>query len=124
MPKSVLIVDDNSSIREALCRLFTSADFTVCAQARNGREAIQKAQQLVPDLIVIDFSMPEVNGLQAAGALKKLLPTIPLILFSEFSRVLSGQEVETAGFSAVVSKSEHLDVLLEKARALAYPAAA
>jgi len=62
--KTVLIVDDNEFIRQALCELFQrQADFEVCADAENGREAIEMAEQLRPDLIVLDLSMPVMNGL-------------------------------------------------------------
>jgi chemotaxis response regulator CheB len=65
--KSVLVVDDNAFIRQVLCRVFTSeAGFDVCGEAENGRDAIEKAQVLHPDLIVMDLSMPVMNGIDAA----------------------------------------------------------
>jgi DNA-binding NarL/FixJ family response regulator len=125
MLKLVLVVDDNAVIRHALCEAFTSeAGFDVCGEAENGREAIEKAQALHPDLIVMDLSMPVMNGIDAALALKTLMPTVPLIMFSEYSDVFSEKEAQSAGVSALVSKSEHVSVLLGKARALLYPAAA
>jgi DNA-binding NarL/FixJ family response regulator len=125
MAKSVLIVDDVEIIRRALCELFTSeGDFEVCGEAENGREAIEKAQELQPDLIVLDLSMPVMNGIEAASALRRLMPAVPLIIFSEYSDVFSEEEARSAGVSALVSKSEHVSVLLEKARALLYPMAA
>jgi DNA-binding NarL/FixJ family response regulator len=123
--KSVLIVDDVEIIRRALCELFTSeADFDVCGEAENGREAIEKARELHPDLIVLDLSMPVMNGIEAAGALRRLMPAVPLIIFSEYSDVFSAEEAHSVGVSALVSKSEHMSVLLGKARALLYPMAA
>lgn len=125
MPKSVLVVDDNASIRQALCRVFTSeAEFDLCGEAENGREAIEKAQALHPDLIVMDLSMPVMNGIDAARTLKTLMPMVPVIMFSEYSDVFSEQEARSAGISALVSKSEHVSVLIERIRALLYPAAA
>ena len=125
MPKSVLVVDDNASIRQALCRVFTSeADFDLCGEAENGREAIEKAQVLHPDLIVMDLSMPVMNGIDAARTLKTLMPRVPVIIFSEYSDVFSEQEARSAGISALVSKSEHVSVLIDRVRALLYPAAA
>lgn len=118
--KSVLIVDDNAALRHALCTLFTSTEFYVCSEAANGREAIEKAQAMLPDLIVMDLSMPVMNGLQAAAQLRKLLPDTPIILFSEYSDVLPGQDMRAAGLSALVSKGDHTSVLLSKARALVY----
>lgn len=125
MPRAVLVVDDNEFIRRALCQLFTSeADFDVCGEAENGREAIEKALELRPDLIVMDLSMPVMNGIEAARALKGLLPTVPLIIFSEYSDVFSENEAQLAGVAALVSKSEPVSVLIDKARVLFSPAAA
>lgn len=118
--KSVLIVDDNAAVRHALCALFTSTEFHVCSEAANGQEAIEKAQAMRPDLIVMDLSMPVMNGLQAAAQLRKLMPDTPIILFSEYSDVLPGQDMRAAGLSALVSKGDHTSVLLSKARALVY----
>jgi len=68
MAKSVLIVDDVEIIRRAICELFTSeADFDVCGEAANGQEAIERAQEFHPDLIVLDLSMPVMNGIDAAS---------------------------------------------------------
>jgi chemotaxis response regulator CheB len=73
MAKMVLVVDDNAAIRQALCREFTSAaDFDVCGVAENGLDAIEKAQVLQPDLIVMDLSMPVMNGIDATRALKNV----------------------------------------------------
>ena len=125
MAKMILVVDDNAVIRQALCRLFASeADFDVCGEAENGQDAIEKTQVLRPDLIVMDFSMPVMNGLDAARTLKTLMPTVPVIMFSEYSDVFSEEEARSTGISALVSKSEHVSVLIGKARALLYPSAA
>jgi YesN/AraC family two-component response regulator len=114
----VLIVDDNAIIRQALCKVFTAeADFDICGQAKNGREAIEKAQELQPDLIVIDLSMPVMNGIEAARVLKRMMPRMPLIIFSEYSDVFSEREAQSAGVSALVQKSKH-SILVGKARAL------
>jgi DNA-binding NarL/FixJ family response regulator len=119
MAKSVLLVDDNAVIRHALRQFFTSeADFEVCGEAENGQDAIEKAQELYPDVIVLDLSMPVMNGIDAARALKRLMPTVPLIMFSEYSDVFSDNEAHSAGVSALVSKSDHLSVLIDKVRRL------
>jgi YesN/AraC family two-component response regulator len=125
MPKSVLLVDDNAVIRQALCRLFTSeAGFEICGEAENGQKAIEKAQELRPDLIVMDLSMPVMNGIEAVRVLKRLMPKVPVIIFSEYSDVFSEKEARSAGVSALVSKAEHVSLLLGKARALLYDVAA
>ena len=70
MPESILLVDDNELIRQALGRIVELSEFVVCGEATNGREAINKAVQLRPDVIVLDMSMPVMNGLEAAPVLK------------------------------------------------------
>jgi two-component system chemotaxis response regulator CheY len=109
--KTVLIVDDNEFIRQVLCELFQrQADFEVCADAENGQEAIELAEQLLPDLIVLDLSMPVVNGLDAARVLKRMMPTVPLILYSVFGDRLVERQARLIGISEVVSKSEPFSV--------------
>ena len=125
MAKLILIVDDTEAIRRTLCRSFNSeADFEVCGEAENGQQAIERAQELHPDLIVLDLSMPVMNGLDAARVLRSLMPTVPVIMFSEYSDVISEEDANSAGLSALVSKAEHISVLVGKARALLYPIAA
>jgi DNA-binding NarL/FixJ family response regulator len=119
MPKSVFLVDDNALIRHALRQSFTSqADFAVCGEAENGLDAIEKAQELHPDVIIMDLSMPVMNGLDAARALKKLMPATPVIMFSQFCDVFSDNETRSADVSAFVSKSDHLSVLIDNVRRL------
>jgi DNA-binding NarL/FixJ family response regulator len=125
MVKSVLIADDQDFIRKALCDLFASQrDFNVCGDAENGLEAVEMAQVLRPDLILLDLSMPMMNGIEAACELKRLMPMVPIIVFSEYGDVFSEQEAHSTGISGIVSKTENLSVLLDKARAALWSAAA
>ena len=125
MVKFVLIVDDNALIRHGLCELFSrEADFEICGAAENGREAIEEAQELHPDLILLDLSMPVMNGLDAARALKRVMPEVPIIMYSAYSDSFTQREAGSAGVSALVSKSENIAVLLGKARSLVYEIAA
>jgi len=117
-PRSVLIVDDNTLVRRILRQLFASQpDFDVRGEAGNGQEAIDKAQERQPDLIVIDLSMPVMNGLEASRALKRLIPDVPIIMFSEYCEALSEKEARAAGIAALVSKSE-VSKLIGTARGL------
>lgn len=125
MAKSVLIADDNEVIRRMLCVLFESqSDFEVCGAAENGQEAVEMAQTLRPDLIMLDLSMPVMNGIEAACALKRLMPMTPLIVFSEFGDGFSERETRATAVATLVSKSESLSVLLEKARSAFHAQAA
>lgn len=125
MMRSVLIADDQEAIRRMLCFLFASQnDFEVCGEAENGQEAVEMAQVLHPDLILMDLSMPVMNGIEAACELKRLMPMTPIIVFSEFSDVFSDREARKAGIAARVSKTENLEVLLDRARSVFQPLAA
>jgi len=125
MAKTILIVDDNAYIRHALCDLFKrEADFEICGEAENGKEAIAKARELHPDLIVLDLSMPVMNGLDAARELKRLMPTVPLLMYSAFGDRLVEQQARLVGISELVSKSQPAAILVSKARSLVHRAAA
>ncbi len=122
MSHTVLIADDSSFIRKALCNVFErEQDFDVCGEAQNGWEAVEKAQELHPDLILIDLSMPVMNGLDATRVLKQMMPEVPVIMFSEYRGSSTEKEARTAGASALVSKFEHISVLLGKARRALQP---
>ena len=125
MAKTVLIVDDNALVRRMLRELFKrETDIEVCGEAENGRLAIEEAGRLHPDLIVLDLLMPVMNGLDAARAIKRLMPSVPLIMYSAFEDRFSEQSARLAGISVLVSKYQHASVLIEKAHGLLYPKAA
>jgi DNA-binding NarL/FixJ family response regulator len=115
MSSSVLIVDDNQMLRKAVRRFFEALpDWTVGGEAGDGAEAVQKAAELKPDLILLDFSMPNMNGIEAAPVLKKLLPDVHIIVFSMFDDALSSSLISAVGVDLVVPKAEGLTGL-EKA---------
>ncbi len=116
MVKSVLIADDNAFVRQRLGELFgREPDFQVCAVAENGRKAIEEAQESLPDLILLDLSMPVMNGLDAACVLKRLMPKVPIVMFSVYSDSFTEKEARSAGVSALVSYSPQLG-LRDRAR--------
>ena len=118
MARSVLIVDDNSVVRQALVRLFVDGGFEVCGEAESGRAAIEKAQGLNPGLIVMDLSMPVMNGIEAARCLRQLLPTVVIIILSDYGGMFPEQEAHSVGIAAIVSKAECSSSLLHEARTL------
>jgi DNA-binding NarL/FixJ family response regulator len=123
--KSVLIVDDGPLIRQKLCEmLIRDGDFDICGEAENGRKAIEKAQQLRPDLIIMDLSMPGMNGLEAVRALKESIPSTPIIVFSNYVDPFVEKLALSMGVAALVSKSENISVLLKAARGLFLQSAA
>ena len=112
-------MDDDATIRKAVRPLFDShPKFVVCGEAEHGREAIEKAPSLRPDLIVIDMSMPVMNGLEAAPLLIKILPNVWLILFTTHDFPQLSQVAHSAGIHAVVPKSKAVTHLIAQAEAL------
>ena len=105
MKACVLIVDDHAIIRGLLRSLFEAQDLEVC-DAVDGAEGLRKAQEVHPVLIILDLTMPLMNGLEAARALKLLMPHIPLLMFTNNVGAMMEQEARSAGIYAVVSKSE------------------
>jgi DNA-binding NarL/FixJ family response regulator len=103
----ILVADDHDIIRRGLKELLTSrSGWEVCAEAKTGREAVTLAEQLRPDVVVMDISMPDLNGLEAARKIRKSLPkTEILILTLHFSDQLVREIVE-AGVRAYIMKSD------------------
>jgi DNA-binding NarL/FixJ family response regulator len=116
--KIVLVVDDNPAIRKKLTAAFLSNGFKICAEAENGKKAIELASKVTPDIIVLDLSMPVMNGLEAAPKLRKIFPDEPIILFTLYGDSLSKTEVSKAGVSLVLSKTVPLATLVDKAHEL------
>lgn len=123
--KTVLIVDDNAFVRRALSELFErEGDFEVCGEAEDGRQAIAAATCLHPDLVVLDLSMPVMNGLDAARVLRGLRPTLPIILYSANADSAVELQARSMGISELVSKAAPVSDLISRARHLLYAAAA
>jgi two-component system chemotaxis response regulator CheY len=116
--KCVLIVDDHAEMRKALRSLFSSNGFEVCGEAVDGRDAITKAQELSPDLILLDLSMPVMNGLDAARELPKLMPEVPLVMFTNHTGAIMEEEARKAGIRRLLSKNDPYDKLMEQASEL------
>jgi len=113
MPVRVLLADDDASIRRLL-RLLIEArqEWTVCGEARDGHEAVDKTEQLAPDVVVLDLAMPEMNGLQAAKEISRHHPDLPLLLVTV--RQVSNQltsEARNAGFWGALSKNTGSEVV-------------
>jgi DNA-binding NarL/FixJ family response regulator len=120
--KRVLLVDDSEVLRKTVRRLFDSHPrFEVVGEAEHGREAVEKAPSLLPDLIVLDLSMPVMNGLEAAPLLIKILPNVWIILLTFYEMPEIHQLLREAGIHAVVPKSKASTHLIAQAESLVYP---
>jgi two-component system, NarL family, response regulator NreC len=122
MPR-ILIVDDSAAVRRGLRNLLQRKPaWAVCGEAIDGRDGIQKAEQLKPDLIVLDVSMPGMDGLHAARILKRLMPEVPLLLFSNYGEdPFLKQEARAAGISSIVSKSDSRELIQSIEKTLESP---
>ena len=119
MAKTILVADDNPTIRKILCRMFElEENYDICAEAENGQRAIELALQHRPDLIILDLSMPVMNGLEAAHELKKLMPKVPIILFTQHADLSNRIGQIHMDVDRIVSKTE-ASSLLGHVRALA-----
>jgi CheY-like chemotaxis protein len=75
MTKHILVVDDNTRIRKALCAIILRDErLAPCTEAKNGLEGVQMATETWPDLVVMDYSMPVLNGLEASKRIAALMP--------------------------------------------------
>ena len=101
----ILIADDNDVVRRGVKGILSSEkDCEVCGEARNGAEALQKARELLPDLIILDISMPEMNGLEAARFLRKEVPQAMIVVISQHDPVQLRPRVVEAGAADCVDK--------------------
>jgi DNA-binding NarL/FixJ family response regulator len=117
--KRILLVDDNAVVRSFLRKIFESqSDFEISGEAENGREAVDKAGTLKPDLIILDLTMPVMTGLDAAPLLKQLLPDTPIILFTQHEGSEVERQAQAVGIDTVVSKTKAVSDLVSKAHAL------
>jgi two-component system, NarL family, response regulator LiaR len=119
MSKRILLVDDNTLTR-GLIRAFLESQpqVEVCGEASDGAEALEKGLELKPDIVVLDFSMPRVNGLQAAFMFHKVAPHTPIILFTLFKDDILDRLAEAAGVASVVSKADELTILADEVQRL------
>jgi two-component system, NarL family, nitrate/nitrite response regulator NarL len=119
MRKRILIVDDNAPIR-GLVREFIESrpGFEICGEAADGVEGVQKGRELKPDLIVLDFLMPRINGLQAALILHEIVPNTPIILFTFYKEAIPMGLAKAAGVASVLCKADQLTILADEVQRL------
>jgi DNA-binding NarL/FixJ family response regulator len=108
----ILIADDSSQVRHALRNLVEQdADWKVCGEANNGREAVQRTIETHPDLVVLDFQMPVMNGLQVAREIAKFAPDVLVLLCTAHLSLYLIDEAQRVGIRGAVSKSRASDIV-------------
>jgi CheY-like chemotaxis protein len=110
-PKRILIVDDSDVVRNGI-RAFLERLGYVCIEAASGAEAITKARQSKPDLIVMDLVMPGINGIEATSVIRSTMPNVPIIAFTMYEAMAKAMTSRLA-IDTVVSKPDGLTKLME-----------
>jgi DNA-binding NarL/FixJ family response regulator len=104
----ILIVDDHEIVREGLISHLAKSrpDWEICGEAVDGEQAIQFAQELKPDLIILDITMPRMSGLEASSRMRKLGLSVPVLIFTTHDSTRLTTEVRQAGAQGYVLKSQ------------------
>lgn len=103
----ILIADDHPPVRRGLRTLLgLNSDWQVCGEAVDGADAVEKAQQLAPDIILMDFHMPQMDGIQAAREIAKSGTSIPILLFTGNLSPRIMELARNAGLRRAISKAE------------------
>jgi DNA-binding NarL/FixJ family response regulator len=108
---SVLLVDDHELVRQGIRRVLDGHYFT-CGEAVNGEEAIEKSITLKPDVVILDVSMPVVNGLDAARQIRAAVPATKIVLLSMHDSPHLEEEAKASGADAFLSKTSPSSQLL------------
>ena len=118
-PIRVLIADDSPTALQSVCEyLHFAGGFQVVCTASDGLNAVQLAEYHRPDLALLDFRMPRLNGLQTARKLREMMPGLRVILYSEINVATLEEECRSHGVDSFVSKSRLPDGLLSEIRRL------
>ena len=116
----ILVADDHDFIRQGTCAVLErQPGWEVCGLAATGREAVAQASQLKPDVVVMDVSMPELNGLDAAAQIKRQLPETEIVLLSAHQNDEVIRAAFKAGVKSFIFKTEDHQLLVESVEALA-----
>ncbi|HEY8463308.1 MAG TPA: response regulator [Bacillota bacterium] len=104
MKKRILVVDDAAVIRLMLKKIIESDDYEVVGDASNGTEAVEKYQELHPDLVTMDITMPDMDGIQAVKAIKKIDPNAKIVMCSAMGQKIMVLEAIEAGAANFIVK--------------------
>jgi DNA-binding NarL/FixJ family response regulator len=115
----VLVVDDAANLRELLTVLLdVEDDFEVVGTAADGVQALEKAETLKPDIVLLDLAMPVMDGLQALPGLRERLPQARIVIFSGFEHEALAREALAAGADAYIEKGTSVMQLVARLRQL------
>jgi DNA-binding NarL/FixJ family response regulator len=113
----VLVVDDSEVVRRGICQILQSqADIEVICEAADGADAVHKAREHRPDVVLMDITMPLMNGFEAARRIKHDLPSALILMVSQFDSAPFAREAVAAGASGYVVKSNAASDLIPALR--------
>jgi DNA-binding NarL/FixJ family response regulator len=103
----ILVVDDNPAVRHCLRALLEQQSaWQVCGEARTGREALERVEKNPPDMILLDFQMPDLNGLDVARQLTRFFPEIPILMITIHLSKQLAEEARRVGIRGACAKSD------------------
>jgi len=103
----ILVADDHAFVRAGICRILASdPTLAICGEAVDGLDAIQKAADTKPDLVLLDITMPHLDGFGAAREIKRILPTCQIVIVSQLDSPTVRDEARKAGAIGYVDKSD------------------
>jgi DNA-binding NarL/FixJ family response regulator len=115
----ILVVDDHEMLREQFCALLRNQPgFEVICEAANGLEGVSRAQELQPDVVVLDISMPSLGGIEAAGRIRRVAPKSQIVFLSQHNSETIAQTALATGALAYVTKSSASDDLVPAVKAV------
>src|SRR5258706_13688884 len=118
----ILIADDHEFVRQGVRTLLLSRrGWTICGEAVDGRDAIEKAKELKPDVVVMDVSMPNLNGLEATREVRRILPKTAVLVLSQHNSPVMMREALNAGAQGYVVKSSASENLIAALESLNQP---
>jgi len=110
--KRVLIVDDAAFMRVSIKNMLSKHGYEVAGEAENGKVAVQKFQELAPDIVTMDITMPEMNGLESLKAILSLQPSAQVVMISAMGQESMVREAVMAGARGFIVKPFKEDVLI------------
>jgi DNA-binding NarL/FixJ family response regulator len=109
----IVVADDQETVRKrVVATLMSRGDLEVCAEAANGKEAVEKVKELNPDLVILDITMPELNGLDAARQIRAFDPELPILILSVHKSRQVVEEAKKIGVRGYVTKGDAIQKLL------------
>ncbi|MGA9882531.1 MAG: response regulator transcription factor [Candidatus Acidiferrales bacterium] len=111
----ILLADDNDRVRPMLSSIISQADpgWEVCSEVANGQLAVERAAELKPDLVILDFSMPVLDGISAGRQIRSMLPHVPVLLYTFIASARIENAAKEAGIHSVIEKADFRKLIEE-----------